>query len=117
MPRVKPNLVPAYPIHSLEDVDSGLARIAALKRQIDLINLSAAERMDEIKTGAAAEIEPIKQEIGGIELSIGRFAEAGKEELFSKKKSLRSPSASLDSGLRPSSSRKPSGHSSACFLP
>ena len=55
MPRVKPNLVPAYPIHSLEDVDSGLARIAALKRQIDLINLSAAERMDEIKTGAAAD--------------------------------------------------------------
>ena len=57
MPRIKPNLVPAYPIHSLEDVDSGLARIAALKRQIDLINLSAAERMDEIKTGAAAEID------------------------------------------------------------
>lgn len=105
MPRVKPNLVPAYPIHSLEDVDSGLARIAALKRQIDLINLSAAERMDEIKTGAAAEIEPIKQEIGGIELSIGRFAEAGKEELFSKKKSLQLTFGII--GFRASSKLKP----------
>ena len=60
MPRVKPNLSPVtFPVHSLEDVDAALAQIAARKRQIDLINLGTAEHIDEIKTRAAAETEPI----------------------------------------------------------
>ncbi len=88
MPRVKPNLVPVYPVHSLEDVNIALGRIAMLKREIDLINMGAAEEVDAIKARAAAESEPLKQRIAGMELSIGRFAEAGKEELFAKKKSL-----------------------------
>ena len=37
MPRVKPNLASVYPVHSLEDVDIALGRIAMLKREIDLI--------------------------------------------------------------------------------
>ena len=85
--RVKPNLSPAaFPVHSLEDVDAALAQIAARKRQIDLIGLGVAEQVDEIKTRAAAETEPIRLEIAALELAIGRFAEAGKAELFGKKK-------------------------------
>ena len=87
--RVKPNLSPAaFPVHSLEDVDAALAQIAARKRQIDLIGLGVAEQVDEIKTRAAAETEPIRLEIAALELAIGRFAEANKAELFSKKKSV-----------------------------
>ena len=87
--RVKPNLSPAaFPVHSLEDVDAALAQIAARKRQIDLIGLGVAEQVDEIKTRAAAETEPIRLEIAALELAIGRFAEASKAELFSKKKSV-----------------------------
>ena len=87
--RVKPNLSPAaFPVHSLEDVDAALAQIAARKRQIDLIGLGVAEQVDEIKTRAAAETEPIRLEIAALELAIGRFAEAGKAELFGKKKSI-----------------------------
>lgn len=87
--RVKPNLSPVmFPVHSLEDVDAALAQIAARKRQIDLINLGTAEHIDEIKTRAAAETEPIRLEIAALELAIGRFAEASKAELFNKKKSV-----------------------------
>ena len=87
--RVKPNLSPAaFPVHSLEDVDAALAQIAARKRQIDLIGLGVAEQIDEIKARAAAETEPIRLEIAALELAIGRFAEASKAELFSKKKSV-----------------------------
>lgn len=88
MPRIKPNLVPAYPVNSLEDVDIALGRIATLKREIGLINMGAAEEMDAIKARAATESEPLRQRIADMELSIGRFAETRKEELFSKKKSL-----------------------------
>ena len=87
--RVKPNLSPVtFPVHSLDDVDAALAQIAARKRQIDLIGLGVAEQVDEIKTRAAAETEPIRLEIAALELAIGRFAEASKAELFSKKKSV-----------------------------
>lgn len=89
MPRIKPTLAPVYPIHSLEDVDNALGKIAALKRQIDLVTMGAAEEMDAIKARASAESEPFRQQIAGLELSIGRFAEAEKESLFAKKKSLR----------------------------
>lgn len=87
--RVKPNLSSAtFPVHSLDDVDAALAQIAARKRQIDLIGLGVAEQVDEIKTRAAAETEPIRLEIAALELAIGRFAEASKAELFGKKKSV-----------------------------
>lgn len=89
MPRVKPNIVPmTMPIHSLSDMDAALAQIAARRRQIDLVSLGAAEQIDEIKTRAAAETEPIRLEIAALELAIGRFAEAGKAELFGKRKSI-----------------------------
>lgn len=105
MPRIKPNLVPAYPVNSLEDVDAALAKIAALKRQIDLINLSAAEEVDAVKARAAAESEPLRQRIVDMELAVGRFAEGKKEELFSKKKSLQLTFGII--GFRASSKLKP----------
>ena len=89
MPRVKPNIVPmTMPVHSFEDVDTALAQIAARKRQIDLVGLGVAEQVDEIKTRAAAETEPLRLEIAALELAIGRFAEAGKTEFFGKRKSI-----------------------------
>lgn len=113
--RVKPNLSPAaFPVHSLEDVDAALAQIAARKRQIDLIGLGVAEQVDEIKTRAAAETEPIRLEIAALELAIGRFAEASKAELFSKRSLYSSSSGSWASGRPRSSRRSKNGRSSAC---
>ena len=103
--RVKPNLsLATFPVHSLDDVDAALAQIAARKRQIDLIGLGVAEQVDEIKTRAAAETEPIRLEIAALELAIGRFAEASKAELFSKKKSVQLQFGSV--GFRASSKLK-----------
>ena len=113
--RVKPNLsLATFPIHSLEDVDAALAQIAARKRQIDLIGLGVAEQVDEIKTRAAAETEPIRLEIAALELAIGRFAEASKAELFSKRSLYSSSSGSWASGRPRSSRRSKNGRSSAC---
>ena len=86
--RVKPDLSSVYDVKTLEDADGILARIAELNRQMARINLKAAEEIDAIKARAAYETEPAKVEIAGLERSLGRFAEAEKEELFGKKKSL-----------------------------
>lgn len=87
MPRVKP--APAsVVIKSTEEADIVLARIAAHRRQLELIDLSAAEEIDRIRTRAAAEAEPIKQEISGLEQSLVRYADYAKDELFRGRKSI-----------------------------
>lgn len=87
MTRVKPILnVPV--INSTEEADALLARIAGLKRQIDLVELSAAEEIDRVKLHAATETEPFRQEIAGMEQALIKYAEYHKPDLFAKKKSL-----------------------------
>lgn len=89
--RVKPNLSPAaFPVHSLEDVDAALAQIAARKRQIDLIGLGVAEQVDEIKTRAAAETEPIRLELPPSSLLLGGSPKQARRNC-SAKRSLYSP--------------------------
>lgn len=87
MSRIKPAAT-AVVIKSTEEADTVLARIAAHKRRIELIDLSAAEEIDEVKARAAAEAEPIKQEIAGLEQSLLRYADYARDELFRGRKSL-----------------------------
>lgn len=87
MSRIKPAATTVV-IKSTEEADTVLARIAAHKRRIELIDLSAAEEIDEVKARAAAEAEPIKQEIAGLEQSLLRYADYARDELFRGRKSL-----------------------------
>lgn len=85
--RIKPvSVTPA--IHSLEEADAMLARISARKRALDLFELGLKEDVDKLKLACASQCDPIKQEIKEMEQSLLRFAEARKEELFSRKKSV-----------------------------
>lgn len=85
--RVKPILaVPT--ISNLEEADSLLGEIAARKRRIDQINLNFKAQVDAMKKTAAAQCEPILQEIDVMEQTLVRFGEARKSELFGKKKSI-----------------------------
>ena len=86
MSRIKPAATTVV-IKSTEEADTVLARIAAHKRRIELIDLSAAEEIDEVKARAAAEAEPIKQEIAGLEQSLLRYADYARDELFRGRKS------------------------------
>lgn len=84
--RVKPMLnVPT--VTTLEEADATLARIAARKRELALLDLSLKEDVDALKLKCAEASEPIKQDIEALEQSLVRFGESKKAELFMKKRS------------------------------
>ena len=87
MSRIKPAAT-APVLKSLEDVDSALAQIAAQRRQIALIETDMNEAIDTVKANAAAEAEPFRVEIAGLEQSLVRYAEYNKGELFARRKSV-----------------------------
>lgn len=84
--RIKP-VADVPSIHSLEEADALLARMAARKREVALLNLGLQEDIDRLKLVCEEQAEPIKQDICGMEQALLRFAESRKDELFSKKKS------------------------------
>ena len=87
MTRIKP--VSATPlIKNLEEADAVLAQIAALRRNIALVEAHMNESIDAIKAQAAAEAEPYKREVAALEQSLMRFADYHKDELFARRKSL-----------------------------
>ena len=103
MTRIKP--VAAAPlIKTLKEADAVLAQIAALRRNIALIETGLNDDIDALKGKAAAEAEPHKQEIAALEQSLARFAEYNKPELFAKRKSCDLTFGSL--GFRSSSKIK-----------
>lgn len=84
--RVKPVLnVPT--VTTLEEADATLARIAARKRELALLDLGLKEDVDALKLKCAEACEPIKQDIQALEQSLMRFGESRKAELFMKKRS------------------------------
>lgn len=85
--RIKPMVNTAI-IKSLDEADDVLAQIAARRRQLDLVALGAAEDIDAIKARAAAESEPVKQELAGLEQALTRYAEYAKGEVFAARRSV-----------------------------
>lgn len=86
--RVKPVLSTLPVIQSLEDADATLARIAAHRRQIALVELGAAEEIEAVKLRAAEECEPARQQVAALEQGLIRWADYNKPDLFTRKKSL-----------------------------
>lgn len=102
--RVKPALnIPT--VANLEEADVTLARIAAKKRELELLDLGLKESVDDLKLKCAADSEPIKQEIEVLEQSLIRFGESKKGELFLKKRSVDLNFGII--GFRASSAPKP----------
>ena len=84
--RVKPILnVPT--VTTLEEADATLARIAARKRELTLLELGLKEDVDALKLQCAEASEPVRQDIEILEQSLIRFGESQKTELFVKKRS------------------------------
>ena len=86
--RVKPAPASLPVIASLEEADATLAEIAAQRRQIALVELGAAEQIEQIKLTAATECEPARQRIAALEQALMRYADYRKPDLFTKKKSV-----------------------------
>ena len=87
MTRIKPDaVVPA--VKNLEEADSVLARIAALKRNLSLIEAAMNDEIDSAKRRASEEAEPYTAEIFTLEQALSRFAAYNKAEMFTKRKSL-----------------------------
>jgi len=85
--RVKPTLnIPT--VSSLEEADAILARIAARKRELSLLELGLKEDVDTLKLKCAESSEPIKQDIEGLEQALVRFGESKKTELFTRRRSI-----------------------------
>lgn len=102
--RVKPILnIPT--VSSLEEADAMLARIAARKRELSLLELGLKEDVDALKLKCAEASEPIKQDIEVLEQALVRFGESKKTELFTRRRSVSLNFGIL--GFRASSSVKP----------
>lgn len=86
--RVKPVPASLPVIQTLEEADATLARIAAHKRQIALVELGAEEEIEAVKLRAAGECETAKQEIAALEQALLRWGDYNKPSLFARKKSL-----------------------------
>ena len=102
--RMKPTLnIPT--VSSLEEADAMLARIAARKRELSLLELDLKEDVDALKLKCAEASEPIKQDIEVLEQALVRFGESTKTELFTRRRSVSLNFGTL--GFRASSSVKP----------
>lgn len=86
--RIKPPVVSVPAITSIEEADSTLARISALRRTLDLIQTGMNEDVDLIKAKTAKEAEPYNQEIAVLEQSLMRYADYHKDSLFKGRKSV-----------------------------
>lgn len=85
--RVKPEINLSV-IKSLDEADAVLGKIAALRRDISIIENGLNERIDAMKLDAAAEAEPARRQIAELEDILGRYALYAKGELFKERKSL-----------------------------
>jgi phage host-nuclease inhibitor protein Gam len=87
MARVKPTeTIPV--LKSLEDVNTALARLAELRRNVALIETDMNAEIDRIKGNAYGEAEPYHQQISSLDQALARYADYNKAEIFTRKKSL-----------------------------
>lgn len=87
--RIKPSaMLPV--IRNLAEVDSALARLAALKRGVSFLETGMREEIDAVKLKAAQKAEPYHQEIMDLTTALTRFGDAHKEELFTGRQRSRS---------------------------
>ncbi len=82
--RIKPNLDVAV-IKTLAEADSALARIATFGRYLEIIEAQLNEDIAALKLKAEETAEPFRQKIVDLEVSLGRYAELHKDELFTDK--------------------------------
>lgn len=86
--RIKPSLnIPS--VMTLAEADSTIGRIAALQRNLKLVEASANDELDAIKLKAEQKAEPLRQQIADLEAALTRYAEAHKDELFTDKQRSR----------------------------
>ncbi|MFN3985710.1 MAG: host-nuclease inhibitor Gam family protein [Rhodocyclaceae bacterium] len=72
-------------LQSWDEVDRCLAEIAAIDRELSLIETSQAEQIDLIRTATKAAAEPMQNKKLGLELAIKDYAEANRAEFVKVK--------------------------------
>ncbi|MDR2050633.1 MAG: host-nuclease inhibitor Gam family protein [Deltaproteobacteria bacterium] len=84
--RVKPEINVTV-IKSLDEANDILGRIAALQRNIKLIETALNDDIDALKLKASVESEPYRRQIAELGEALGRYAVYNKPELFKDRKS------------------------------
>ncbi len=72
-------------LQSWDEVDRCLAEIAAVDRELSLIETGQAEQIDAIKAQAKAAAEPLQAKKLGLELAIKDYAESNRAEFVKVK--------------------------------
>jgi len=80
---------PAIPkIASRQEADATLAEIARLERQLDTIKTTLNDDIDQLKTKAREESEPLQANVKSLADALGAYATYNKATLFEKSKTL-----------------------------
>lgn len=72
-------------LQSWDDVDQCLAEIAAIDRDLSIIEADQAERIDAIKASAKASAEPLQTKKTALELLMKAYCEANRAEFADRK--------------------------------
>lgn len=91
MTRHKPVAALPLTITSLEEADAVLAKIAARRRFLAVIENNMNEKIDDIKAEAAVLARPHKTDIAELEAALVHYASVNKPEVFGQRKSLELP--------------------------
>lgn len=75
----------AYPVHTYEEADTVLQRVAILRAQVDQAVSAYNEREQERRGKLTAQIQPLQDEIAEIEEGLLQFATSHRED-FDKRK-------------------------------
>ena len=78
-------------LHDLYSAKNALAEIRALEREIEKIKIEKQGEIDRIKTASTSATKLIEEKIKPIEAGLKAFAEHNREDIFKKKKSIRTP--------------------------
>jgi phage host-nuclease inhibitor protein Gam len=88
MARSKPK---AKVIADAKQAEAAMLELAQLGRQINAVEIDAAENIDLIKANAAAEMEPLKARQKELGNSLCIYATLNKDQLFKARKSQKTP--------------------------
>lgn len=76
-----------YPVKDLQEANTVLAQIGALKRQVEQINNQLGDDIDRLKADAEAKAAPLLSRLACLENGLLAYAEYNKDSLFSDRRS------------------------------
>lgn len=103
MSRKKP--APAVLFRNLEEVDTALAEIADIERDLGRVEHQMNKHIDRVKADAEKIAEPLRRRVAALENALTVYGETHKPDLFAKRRSIELAFGTI--GFRESKELKP----------